>query len=138
MYPSKTFLSLTVKEKTFSLTVNDMNDLLINNNLIEYHPLLEQQMKNINRFKICCFDIIRLEVDHQFIVIKRDNRDNLFSCFQADSKDRCVEYIKDDSFRETYNCDYYIIDANSLTLDYSSFKTVDYDYHTGGHYNDGL
>lgn len=144
MYSNKTYLSsfsgpenFLLKERSFSLTVDDTDDPIINNILIEYHPVLQQQLGNINLLIRKIMDQIKINVERQFILLKRGYDDKFSTFFQSDVKQDCVDKIIDDAQQETYDCDYYIIDANDLTFT-GKYNKVKYDYHAGSDYNKNL
>lgn len=148
LYPSKDYFNFftgpenfLLKERTFLLTINDTDDLVIANKLIEYHPLLEQQAKIMQAMITSKWHhIIKyLEIffDEQYSVIKRDDNDKLKTIYQDNDKNLCYAVIKEDAVKETYDCDYYIVDLNlfSFTGDY---KQITPEWIPGSRYNKNL
>lgn len=148
-YPDKTFLAnftgqenYLLKERTFALTMNDVDDNNISSCLIEYNPILEQQLlitsaliKN-NHYYYPLLSI-KINIAKQFIVIKR--HDEFFNFYQSDGKNNCYERIRKDAMIETYDCCYYIIDANDLTLTIKyDTPNIKYEYIAGSNYNNDL
>jgi DNA-binding MarR family transcriptional regulator len=127
-----------LKEKDYCLIIDEEEgaNLEISNYLLEYHPVLEQQLNAImcftkNRLK----RLIKINIEKQFITLKRDSYDgNIFILFQSDSKEKCIDNIKNDAEQSEYDNSYYIFDANFLTFQTNKITQIEYEYHVGFEY----
>lgn len=123
IYPNKTFLecfdgytNFLLKDKTFALFFDDTDDFKIYN-LIEYHSILDKQIKTVEDSDIYSYGFIKINVDHQYIVIKRpESYSKTFILYQTNNKDECYNIIKKDAMQETYDCDYYILNICDLRV----------------------
>ena len=144
LYPSKTYLeafsgreNFLLKERTFVLTVEDLDDPVISNVLIEYHPMLEIQLKIAAKLTRRPMHHVKMNIEKQFIVIRGsgDGKENSI-IFQTDIREECKVAIMKDARIETYDFDHYIIDVNSLTLkqDFDDRRIVEYEWIAGSEY----
>lgn len=147
MCPDKTYLNnftgaenFLLKSRTFALTMNDVGDNNINSCLIEYHPILEKQLKITGSLLNNPFlELIKVNISKRFILIKHGGNDELVQIYQSDIKDECIDKIKEDATIEIYDYNYYIIDSNYLTLTAGYHNpNIQYDWRTGSEYNKNL
>lgn len=145
MYPKGSYLdsfsgleNLLLKERTFVLTIDDTNDPVISNMLIEYNDILEKQLKSMKLLTDRILRHVMIDVEKQFVLIKRGDDDVMFVFNQFDVKDDCYEIIEKDAVSEIYDCDYYILDMALFTLSDEKLSIVNYknyEWITGGKYN---
>jgi hypothetical protein len=145
LYPSKTYLSnfssqenFLLKERTFTITIEDGDRVSFSDCLIEYYPILEHQMKIMQGLDMNIF-MIKINIERSFIIFKYDWNDYGFNIFaQSDSEEECSRLIEDNANEMQDDCGYYIIDVNLLTLDYDKANFIKDKFVLASEYNDKL
>lgn len=151
LYPNKTYLSAfsgkenyLIKERTFVITCDYENNMMISNILIKYDPLLEEYIKIVEHASIRSMTMIKIDIVKRFVIIKYcggDGDEKFSILFQSDKKEECIENIKEDAIKAKYDHDYYIIDINDFILWYNIkgyTKQVKYQYEYAGKYGYGF
>lgn len=149
LYPDKTYLTsfsgqenFLLKERIFVITLDYEGDTKISNQLIEYHPMLQEYIDILEHVTNRSVTIIKIEVTKQFIVIKYDAYNGEFSILiQTNTKHECINIIEKDAKRAEYDHDYYTIDMNHFVTSNNpkgKSKYVKYDFTPASQYGYGF